>query len=60
VEEWRFPPGVYLPSCLVCGNSWSKTVGVFWHNAAETWVDITNAAANKVQLEQCLWQLMLQ
>ena len=28
--------------------SWSKTVGVFWHNAAETWIDITNAAANKV------------
>ena len=25
-------------------------MGVFWHNAAETWVDITNAAANKVGL----------
>ena len=23
-------------------------MGVFWHNAAETWIDITNAAANKV------------
>lgn len=31
-------------------NSWSKTVGVFWHSAAETWIDITNAAANKVSL----------
>ena len=30
--------------------SWSKTVGVFWHNAAETWIDITNSAANKVHL----------
>ncbi len=30
--------------------SWSKTVGVFWHNAAETWVDITNSAANKVPI----------
>ena len=29
-------------------SSWSKTVGVFWHNAAETWIDITNAAANRV------------
>lgn len=29
-------------------NSWSKTVGVFWLNAAETWVDIANAAADKV------------
>ena len=28
--------------------SWSKTVGVFWLNAAETWVDISNAAADKV------------
>lgn len=28
--------------------SWSKTVGVFWLNAAETWVDIANAAADKV------------
>ncbi len=37
---------VYL-SCLH-PHSWSKTVGVFWHNAAETWIDITNAAANKV------------
>ena len=23
-------------------------MGVFWHNAAETWIDITNSAANKV------------
>ena len=28
--------------------SWSKTVGVFWLNAAETWVDIANSAADKV------------
>ena len=28
--------------------SWSKTVGVFWLNAAETWVDIGNSAADKV------------
>lgn len=31
-----------------CFYSWSKTVGVFWLNAAETWVDIANAAADKV------------
>ena len=35
----------------VCTCSWSKTVGVFWHNAAETWIDITNSAANKVTAE---------
>ena len=29
-------------------SSWSKTVGVFWLNAAETWVDIANSAADKV------------
>ena len=23
-------------------------MGVFWHNAAETWIDISNAAANRV------------
>ncbi|XP_064403614.1 neutral alpha-glucosidase AB-like [Halichondria panicea] len=32
---------------LMLAHNWSKTVGVFWHNAAETWVDITNSAANK-------------
>lgn len=26
-------------------------MGVFWHNAAETWIDITNAAANKVRMD---------
>ena len=35
--------------CVVSVYSWSKTVGVFWHNAAETWIDITNSAANKVR-----------
>ena len=33
---------------LMLAHNWSKTVAVFWHNAAETWVDLTNAAANKV------------
>ncbi len=28
--------------------SWSKTIGVFWHNAAETWIDVTSSTANQV------------
>lgn len=32
---------------LMLAHNWSKTVGVFWLNAAETWIDITNAAANR-------------
>ena len=25
-----------------------KTVGIFWHNAAETWIDISSNTADKV------------
>ena len=28
--------------------SWSKTVGVFWHNAADTWIDVSNSIADQV------------
>lgn len=37
-----FPHSLWL-------KSWSKTVAIFWHNAAETWIDIASATANKVK-----------
>lgn len=53
MQAWCTITGIIVlslinPSPYSC--SWSKTVGVFWHNAAETWIDITNSAANKVHL----------
>ena len=27
-----------------------RTVGIFWHNAAETWIDISSNTADKVNL----------
>ena len=47
-EVKAIQPECYLETLIVL-SSWSKTVGVFWHNAAETWIDITNSAADKVQ-----------
>ena len=38
-----FPHSLWL-------KSWSKTVAIFWHNAAETWIDIASATANKVRV----------
>ena len=32
----------------VCSHSAAKTVGVFWLNSAETWIDITSATAGQV------------
>lgn len=32
----------------VCSLSASKTVGIFWLNSAETWIDITSATAGQV------------
>lgn len=26
-----------------------RTIGVFWHNAAETWVDISKSKTDKVR-----------
>lgn len=35
-----------------------KTVGVFWHNAAETWIDIASNTADKVLLYSIpLWHM---
>jgi len=44
---------------FILAHNWSKTVGVFWLNAAETWVDITNAAADKVLAltVECQWSV---
>lgn len=43
---------------LVYIYSEKKTVGVFWHNAAETWIDIASNTADKVLLYSiCLWHM---
>ena len=33
---------------IVISCSVARTVGVFWMNAAETWVDISSSSARKV------------
>ena len=38
----------------VCFVSEKRTVGMFWHNAAETWIDISSNTADKVG-ESPLW-----
>ncbi len=31
-----------------------RTIGVFWHNAAETWVDVGHSTTDKVGNIECL------
>lgn len=45
--ELNNPMALYGSIPFMLAHNWSKTVGVFWHNAAETWIDITNSAADR-------------
>eukprot|EP00731_Ephydatia_muelleri_P027270 Em0019g143a len=48
--ELRNPMALYGSIPLMLAHNWSKTVAIFWHNAAETWIDIASATANKSML----------
>lgn len=37
-----------LYNCLSLCFSDQRTVGIFWHNAAETWIDISSTIADRV------------
>ena len=52
--ELNNPMALYGSIPFMLAHNWSKTVGVFWLNAAETWVDIANAAADKNLLGKLL------
>jgi alpha 1,3-glucosidase len=45
--EVNNPMALYGSIPVMLAHNWSKTIGVFWHNAAETWIDITSSKANQ-------------
>lgn len=42
------PMGLYGSVPLLLAHNAKRTTGIFWLNAAETWVDISSNAAGKV------------
>ena len=47
----------FLVTSLLTVHSANKTVGVFWLNAAETWIDISIEDGKKVEVIFCCWNL---
>lgn len=46
--ELDSPMALYGAVPVVYAHSPKHTVGIFWHNAAETWVDVNNSKDNNV------------
>lgn len=48
--ELYSPMALYGSVPLIVAHNTQRTTGIFWHNAAETWVDISSNTAGKVGL----------
>ena len=57
--ELNSPMALYGANTFLIAHSASKSVGLLWLNAAETWIDISSSTADKVCSTCIRWSLLL-